>query len=117
MSSLTSLSARGACPQCGKPTLFAGLLKFASRCPSCGLDFSAFNVGDGPAAFITTIVGTIITIGAVWLELAVAPPVWVHVLIWLPLAAGLVIGSLRLAKAALLIIEYRRSAHEGRKVD
>lgn len=63
------------------------------------------------------IVGALVTIGAVWLQLAVEPPFWVHILIWLPVTAALVVGLLRIAKATLLIIEYRRSAHEGRKVD
>ncbi len=93
------------------------MITFAARCPACGLDIAAFNVGDGPAAFLIMIVGAIVTIGAVWLQLAVEPPFWVHIMIWLPVTAALVIGLLRVAKAALLIVEYRRSAHEGRKVD
>ena len=48
----------GCCPRCGNRTLFAGVAKFAPRCRQCGLDFSAFNVGDGPAAFLTLGVGT-----------------------------------------------------------
>ena len=40
----------GLCPECGAKTLFSGPAKFAERCEKCGLDYAAFNVGDGPAA-------------------------------------------------------------------
>jgi len=104
----------GLCPKCGARTLFAGPAKFAERCRACGLDYAQFNVGDGPAAFLTLIIGAIITGLALWLELSWAPPFWVHVILWVPLTAGAVILGLRLAKAWLLFAEYRRSAGEGR---
>ncbi|GGC24725.1 membrane protein [Novosphingobium marinum] len=104
----------GLCPRCGARTLFDGMAKFAPRCRVCTLDFDRFNVGDGPAAFLTLIVGAIIVIGAVWLQLAVEPPFWVHVLLWVPLATLGVIWGLRAGKAALLAAEYQREAGEGR---
>ena len=106
----------GRCPRCGERTLFAGWVRFASRCRACGLDFQSFNVGDGPAAFLILIVGAIVTGSAITLELAVEPPIWVH-LIWVPVAAVLTIGGLRLAKAWLLAQEYRHRAREGRIVE
>lgn len=90
------------------------MIAFAPRCRSCALDYAAFNVGDGPAAFLTLIVGALITIGAVILELTASPPFWVHALVWVPLTLILVIGALRVAKAALLGSEYRNAAREGR---
>jgi uncharacterized protein (DUF983 family) len=104
---------RGLCPRCGAPTLFAGVLRFADRCPACGLDFSAFNVGDGPAAFLTLIVGALITILALTTEVQLHPPFWVH-LVWFPITLAAVIFSLRFAKALLLALEYRNAAREGR---
>ncbi|WP_234028999.1 DUF983 domain-containing protein [Aurantiacibacter spongiae] len=100
----------GLCPRCGAKTLFDGLLAFAPRCRACGLDFDRFNVGDGPAAFLTLGIGTVIVALALWLQLAVEPPWWVHVLIWLPLTVASVIGGLRVTKAWLLASEYRRGA-------
>ncbi len=101
---------RGLCPACGAASLFAGTLRFADSCPRCGLDFGRFNVGDGPAAFLTLIVGTLIAGLAIWLELAMSPPWWVHVLIWLPVTIIGVMLSLRVAKAALLALEYKNKA-------
>jgi uncharacterized protein (DUF983 family) len=107
-------AAKGLCPRCGNRTLFAGLATFAPKCRACGLDFSTFNVGDGPAAFLIFIVGGIVVALAILLELRASPPWWLHVLLWLPLAAILTVGLLRLAKALLLALEYRHRAREGR---
>jgi uncharacterized protein (DUF983 family) len=103
----------GDCPQCGAQTLFAGWVKFAPKCRSCGLDFDSFNVGDGPAAFLIFIVGTITVVSALVVDGAFSPPWWVH-LVWIPFAAALTIGGLRLSKAWLLAQEYKHRAREGR---
>lgn len=107
----------GLCPDCGSKTLFDGIAKFAPRCRVCGLDFSLYNVGDGPAAFLTFFVGAVIAGAAIWVQLAFEPPFWVHILLWLPLATLLTVGGLRVAKAWLLIAEHRRKAGEGRLKD
>ena len=104
---------RGACPRCGNRTLFRGLATFAPKCRACGLDFDSFNVGDGPAAFLILIVGAIVTVAALVLDAAAEPPWWVHV-IWIPIAATLTIGGLRVAKGWLLAQEYKHRAREGR---
>ena len=105
----------GLCPSCGSKTLFAGWVRFADRCHVCGLEPARFNVGDGPAAFLTMIVGALIVVLALWLQLAVGPPWWVHVLLWIPLTTTGVILGLRFAKSALLQSEYRNKAGEGRE--
>jgi uncharacterized protein (DUF983 family) len=110
------VSLGGLCPRCGAKTLFAGFARFATCCRACSLDFTAFNVGDGPAAFLTLGIGALITGLAIALELVATPPWWVHVLIWLPLTVALVMGSLRYSKGALLALEYRHRAREGRIV-
>src|SRR4051812_11892241 len=109
-----AVALRGLCPRCAAKTLYKGLAGFAPKCPACGLDFAGFNVGDGPAAFLILIIGGLITGLAIWLELAVEPPWWVHALLWLPLTAVAVVGSLRVAKGLLLALEYQHLAREGR---
>jgi uncharacterized protein (DUF983 family) len=108
---------RGLCPRCGAPTLFSGWVRFADRCSACGLDISAFNVGDGPAAFLILILGAVIVAAAITLELSLSPPFWVHILIWIPVTAIAVMGALRISKAALLALEYRNKASEFRSGD
>ena len=108
---------RGLCPRCGSRTLFQGLVSFAPRCRACGLDLAAFNVGDGPAAFLTLILGTLVTAAAIMVELNFHPPLWLHMLIWIPVTAAGVLVLLRATKAALLALEYRNQAREGRRSD
>ena len=112
--SILDVALKGICPRCAKPTLFRGMLKFADRCSACGLDFDKFNVGDGPAAFLTLILGTLVIGLVIWLQLALSPPWWVHLIVWPPVTIAMVIGSLRLAKGALIAAEYRNAAREGR---
>lgn len=111
---LLDSAVRGLCPRCGARTLYGGLAGFSDRCRACGLDYSGFNVGDGPAAFLIFIVGGLVTGLAIWLELAWSPPFWLHVLLWLPLTVLLVVGLLRVTKGLLLALEYRHRAREGR---
>ena len=103
----------GNCPRCGAHCLFRGWVSFADRCRACGLDFSSFNVGDGPAAFLIFIVGTIVVVAALVVDGAFSPRWWVH-LVWVPVTAALTIGGLRVSKAWLLAQEYRHRAREGR---
>jgi uncharacterized protein (DUF983 family) len=105
---------RGCCPRCGKGRLFSGLLAFRPKCSICGLDFQAFNVGDGAASFLILIVGAIVTGLAMWLELSRSPPWYVHVVLWLPLTLVLSVGLMRLSKGLLLALEYAHEAREGR---
>lgn len=102
----------GLCPDCGAKTLFAAPVRFAEKCPACGLDYGAFNVGDGPAALLTMAIGALIIIAAFGLELSAHPPFWVHAIIWVPATTLLVIASLRFAKGALLIAEHRNNAKQ-----
>ncbi len=105
----------GHCPRCRAKTLYAGVITFAPKCRACGLDFTTFNVGDGPAAFLTLIIGAVVSGLAIWLQLAVEPPFWVHVVLWLPLTTFAVLAGLRAGKAKLLAAEYRRKAGESRR--
>jgi uncharacterized protein (DUF983 family) len=111
--SLAGASLKGLCPRCGAHGLFNGPVSLADRCRGCGLDFQAFNIGDGPAAFLILIVGAIVAGSAIITDLSFAPPWWVHA-VWLPVGIALTVVGLRIGKAALLFQEYRHQAREGR---
>ncbi len=104
----------GQCPRCGAPGLFKGIASFRNACPACGLDYSAFDVGDAAAPFLIFLVGAVVVVGAIWLELSRSPPWWVHVVIWVPLTLGLTLALLRVAKGVLLALEYKNDARLGR---
>lgn len=110
---LAGASLNGLCPRCGARSLFAGPVNFAARCRACDLDFQAYNIGDGPAAFLILIVGALVAVSAIVIDQSFAPPWWVHA-VWLPVGIALTVAGLRVGKAALLFQEYRHQAGEGR---
>lgn len=112
-----SAGLRCRCPRCGRGRLFRGFLSLARRCDACGLDYSTADTGDGPAFFVVLVVGTVITVAAVLVELAYAPPYWLHALLWLPATLLLSLALLRPFKAILVALQYRHKAAEGRVVD
>lgn len=110
---LAGASLSGLCPRCGARSLFAGPVQFAGRCRACDLDFQAYNIGDGPAAFLILIVGALVAVSAIVIDQSFAPPWWVHA-VWLPVGIALTLAGLRIGKAALLFQEYSHQAREGR---
>ena len=102
------------CPRCGEGKLFKNVLEIRERCECCDLDYAQVDTGDGPAVFVIFILGFLVVIGAVMLDFAYEPPIWVHLLIWLPVT---VLGSIALLapmKAGLIALQYKHKAAEGR---
>ena len=104
----------GRCPACGRGKLFSGYLALAPRCNGCGLDYSFAEAGDGPAVFVILITGFIVVGAALFVEMAYAPPYWLHALIWGPLAILLPLLLLRSFKGVLVALQYKHKAEEGR---
>ena len=65
------------CPNCGQGPLFQGFLTLVPFCARCGYDLGHTDSGDGPAVFVIIIVGFIAVFGALFMEVAVNPPIWV----------------------------------------
>ena len=105
---------RGRCPRCGKGRLFSGFLTVAPRCEVCGLDYSFADPADGPAIFVMLIIGFIVVGLALWVEVTYEPPLWLHFLVWIPLALILCLPPLRLIKGLLITLQYANQAAEGR---
>lgn len=105
---------KGRCPRCGKGALFKQILNLRERCPACGLDYKFIDTGDGPAVFAIFILGFLIMGGALALEFTYFPPVWVHVLVWGLLTPLIALGLLRLIKGALIGLQFKHKAEEGR---
>ena len=109
-----SAGLRGRCPRCGEGRLFSGFLSVGKRCTNCGLDYSYADAGDGPAVFVILIIGFIVVGLALWVEVTLSPPLWLHLLLWIPLTLVLCLGALRLIKGVLLTLQYSNKAAEGR---
>lgn len=107
----------GLCPRCNSDGLFESRnllhIRFANECKKCRLDYSGFNVGDGPAALLIIPIAALIITLALWLDIAVNPPFWLQVVVWVPVTTIITFISIRVIKAALLTLEYRRDAREA----
>jgi uncharacterized protein (DUF983 family) len=110
--SALSSGLRCRCPSCAEGPLFKGFLTVRSRSPVCGVDLSDQDSGDGPVAFIILIVGGIVVALALITEVRYAPPVWLHLLLWLPLTMVLVLALMRPFKALLIALQYQHRRHD-----
>ena len=104
---------KGRCPRCGKGKLFSGFLSVASACDRCGLDFEPFDTPDGPAFFVMTIVGFVVVALALYTEVAYSPPVYVHLVLWIPLTLVLALPLMRFGKGLMAGLQYRNKAGQG----
>ncbi len=103
----------GRCPRCGSGRLFSSFLTVAPACDVCGLDYTFIDTGDGPAFFVSLISGAIVAGLALLTEVAFDPPIWVYIVVFLPLILLLCIGPLRPLKGVLIALQYRNKAEQG----
>jgi uncharacterized protein (DUF983 family) len=105
---------KGRCPRCGEGRLFSGFLTVGKECEACGLDYAFADSADGPAIFVMLIIGFIVVGLALWMEVSMNPPLWVHFILWIPLALVLCLPALRLIKGLLITLQFANKAQEGR---
>ena len=98
---------KGRCPKCGEGKLFTGYLEVNGACSACGYDYRDIDTADGPAFFIMLIVGFAIVIGAFILEAILHPPMWVHMVVWMPMVVILSLALLRPFKGVMFALQYR----------
>jgi uncharacterized protein (DUF983 family) len=102
------------CPGCGEGPLFGGFLRIHERCEACGLDLRKADSGDGPAVFIILIVGALASFGVLFTEVTFHPPVWVHLVVWMPLAALAALALIRPFKGVMVAMQFHNRASEAR---
>ena len=105
--------AMGRCPNCAEGSLFSGFLTVTPRCADCGYDLAASDSGDGPAVFVILAVGFIAVFGAMFTEIAYRPPVWIPLLVWIPLAGALCLALLRPMKGLMIAAHVHNRALGG----
>lgn len=97
------------CPRCHIGKLYRSQYDLILKdvCAQCGLPLSANDNGDGPAVFLIFILGFALVPLAVLFDLWVAPPLWVHAVLWGTCALGITLGTLKPIKALVIAIQYR----------
>lgn len=104
---------KGKCPRCGQGRLFSSFLTTADKCERCDLDFAFVDSGDGPAVFVIFIVGFLAVVGVLMTEVMFMPPIWLNMMVWMPLTLFLCLIFLRPLKGLLIAQQYQRNAAEG----
>jgi uncharacterized protein (DUF983 family) len=103
----------GRCPRCGEGHMFKSWLKVTDKCEACGLDYRFAAPDDGPAFFSLCIIAFPLTFLVVWLQVAFAPPVWVHLVTSVPLMLVGCALPLRPIKGWLVASQYVNRAQEA----
>ena len=102
----------GRCPACGQGALFQGFLTVVPACSVCGQPLAGQDSGDGPVAFIVLVVGFLVVGAALIVEVNYGWPVWLHLLVWLPLALALCLGLMRPLKGVLIGLQFKHRRDE-----
>lgn len=92
--------------------MFEGFLKVRPVCAACGHDLASANPGDGAASFIMQIAGGITGFSALYVEIAYSPPIWLHLIIWLPMVTALSLGLMRPGKGLMIALQMKNRARE-----
>lgn len=87
------------------------------RCAVCGADFTRLNTGDGAAIFVMQIAGGLVVFTALFVEIALSPPMWVHLAIFLPLVLVLSLGLMRPGKGVMIALQMKNRAGEAKTDD
>jgi len=95
------------CPQCGTGKMFGRFLKVNHHCAACGEDLFHQQADDYPAYLVVGIVGHAVFPAVLAVELAYAPPMWVHFALWMPLALIGVLGLLQPVKGAVVGLQWQ----------
>ncbi len=104
---------KAVCPRCGEGRLYDGLLTPAGACTACGLDYSFIDSGDGPAVLVILVLGFIVLGLALLIDAVLSPPVWLQILVWIPVIVASSLWALRVSKAAMIALQYRADARQG----
>lgn len=103
--------AAGKCPSCGDGGLFAKYLKVSDACAACGEELHHHRADDAPPYFTIFIVGHLVVPPLMWLEAAAQPALWLHLVLWLPLAVLLTLWLLPMVKGAIVALQWANCMH------
>ena len=101
---------RGLCPRCGAAPLYDTFLHIREECPSCGLDLTKEDAGDGAVPFIIILISTVGVGLGVFVMFAFDTPVWTPIVVACPVVAGLGLYLLPKVKGLLVALQYLNRA-------
>lgn len=98
------------CPRCGQAGLFEGVLRVRVSCPSCQLDFSNEDSGDGSTVFLIFGIGLVGAIFSLSLIFGAGWSPWLVGGLMIVLVFALTVFSLRPAKALLIALAWHHNS-------
>ena len=101
----------GRCPCCGRGRMFRAFLKVADRCEVCGEEFFHHRADDFPAYVVIFIVGHTLVPASLSVEINFAPPIWLHLALWLPAALIMTLGLLQPVKGVIVALQWSLGMH------
>ena len=93
---------RNRCPNCGEGRVFAGYLRVVDSCEVCAAPLGSLRADDAPPYIVIFLVGHLLLPPIFWVERTYEPPMWLHMVVWLPLFALICTLLLRPAKGAVV---------------
>jgi uncharacterized protein (DUF983 family) len=99
------------CPNCGRGHLFRSFLKVVDRCDVCGEDYTPQRADDFPAYLVIIVVGHVVVPALLTVEVAFAPPVWLQMLIWVPVTGLAALSLLQPTKGAIVGLQWHSGMH------
>lgn len=90
------------CPVCGQGRVFAGFLRVAEECEVCHAPLGRLRADDAPPYIVIFLTGHLLFPPVFWIEKAYEPPMWLHMVVWLPLFAVICTLLLRPVKGAVV---------------
>jgi len=103
---LVSAALSGLCPRCGAKTLFEGPAQLADECSHCGLNILSLERGGRFVGVVTMLLALGLMLAALGVDEWLRPPLWLSLVVWLPVTVGGVIGALRLYKTMWVYHQY-----------
>ena len=99
------------CPNCGQGHLFGRFLKVVDSCEVCGEDYTPQRADDLPAYLVIAVVGHLVVPALLAVEMAYSPPVWLQLLIWIPVTGLAALFLLQPVKGTIVGLQWQTGMH------
>ena len=106
---LIKISMACKCPRCHKGAIYKSgfTVDLLDECAECSLDLTKNDSADGPTVFLIFVLGFLLVPMALIFEAYVAPPLWVHAVLWGVVALAATIGALKPLKSYIIALQFK----------
>ena len=102
---------RRRCPNCGEGALFDGYLAVRDSCGACGQAFAGHRSDDMPPWLTMIVVGHLLAPLIIFVEMELAPPIWVSYALWPTIVLTLCFPLLPRFKGAIVALQWAKKLH------